>query len=88
MYINGRTDVCLSFGMWRANGNPTPCTYLDEVLHAAHPHQFKKGFGASLSSAPSPLGQGDLKRTLKTEGHIFKMLSRLQINPSSAGYFS
>jgi len=26
--------------------------------------------------------------TLKAEGQIFKMLSRLQINPGSAGYLS
>jgi len=40
--------------------------------------------------SPHPLGLrgwGGLE-TLKAEGHIFKMLSRLQINPGSAGYLS
>jgi len=27
IYINGRADVCLSVGMWRANGNPNPWSY-------------------------------------------------------------
>jgi len=35
---NGCTDVCLSVclsvGMWRANGNPNPCTDLHEILQA------------------------------------------------------
>jgi len=66
--------------MWRANGNPNPCTELDEILHA-HPHLSKEGFGTGLSPAP-PGGP----KTLKAEGHIFKMVSRLQINPGSAGY--
>jgi len=26
--------VCLSVGMWRANGNPNPCTNHDGILHA------------------------------------------------------
>jgi len=33
LYKNGRTDICLSVGMWRANGNPNPSTYLDEIFH-------------------------------------------------------
>jgi len=45
----------------------------------------KEGFGLGLTPAPSPPGPGGLE-TLKAEGHIFKMLSRLQINPGSAGY--
>jgi len=28
--------VCPTVGMWRANGNPNPCTNLDEILHT-HP---------------------------------------------------
>jgi len=67
--------VCLSVGMWRANGNPNPCTDLDEIFHA-HPHLSKEGFGPCLIFAPSPPGPGGLE-TLKAEGHIFKMLSRL-----------
>jgi len=27
----------MSVGMWRANGNPNPCTDLDEILHAYPP---------------------------------------------------
>jgi len=54
--------VCPSGGMWRTNGNPTPSTNLDEILHTLE--------------------------TLKAEGHIFKILSRLQINPGSTGYLS
>jgi len=40
-----------------------------------------------LTPAPSPPGPGRLE-TLKAEGHIFKMLRRLQINPGSPGYLS
>jgi len=58
--MNGRTDVCLSVGMWRANRNPNPFTDLDKILHH-HPHLSKEGFGASLTPAPSPLGLGGLK---------------------------
>jgi len=49
---NGHTDVYLSVGMWRANGNPNPCTNLDEILHAL-PHLFKVGFGAGLTPTPT-----------------------------------
>jgi len=34
-------------GMWRDNGNPSPYTDLDEILHP-HPHLSKEGFGACL----------------------------------------
>jgi len=40
------------------NGNPNPCTNLDEILHA-YPHLFKKGLGEGLlaaSSFPRPGG--------------------------------
>jgi len=47
--------VCLSVGMWRANGNPNPCTDLDEILHT-HPHMSKEDFGPCLTPAPYPLG--------------------------------
>jgi len=47
--------VCLSVGMWRANGNPNPCTNLDEILHA-HPHLSKEGFGTCLIPPPWGLG--------------------------------
>jgi len=46
--------------MWKANGNPNPCTNLDEILHT-NPHLSKKGFGTGLTPAPSPLGLGGLK---------------------------
>jgi len=72
--------------MWRANGNPNPCINLDEILQA-HSYLSKEGFGPVLTSAPLPPGPRGLE-TLKAEGHIFKMLSRLQINPGSAGYLS
>jgi len=78
--------VCLSVGMWRANGNPNPYTDLDDISHA-HPRLSKEGFGVGLSPSPPPPGPGGPK-TLKAEGHTFKMLSRLQINPGSAGYLS
>jgi len=78
--------VCLSVGMWSANGNPNPSTNLDEIL-LTHPHLSKEGFGPGLTPAPSPFGPRELE-TLKAEGHIFKMLSRLQINQGSAGYLS
>jgi len=38
----------LSVGVWRANGNPNPCTDLDEIFHT-YPHLFKEGFGAGLT---------------------------------------
>jgi len=72
--------------MWRANGNPNPCTNLDETLHA-HSHLSSEGFSPGLIPAPSCPGPWGLE-TLKAEGHIFKMLSRLQINLGSAGYLS
>jgi len=43
--------------MWRANGNPNPCTDPDEIFHA-HTHLFKEGFGAGLTPFPSPLAWG------------------------------
>jgi len=56
-------------------------------LHA-HSYLAKEGFDAGLTPPPlPPLGLGG-PETLKAEGHIFKMLSRLQINPGSAGYLS
>jgi len=44
--------------MWRANINPNPYTYLDEILHA-HPHLTEEGFGAVLTSAPLLSGPGE-----------------------------
>jgi len=32
--------------MWRANGNPNPCTDLDEILNT-HPYLSKEGFGSA-----------------------------------------
>jgi len=50
--------VCLFVGTWRVNGNPNPCTDLDEILQT-HPHLSKEGFGAGLTSCPLPcLGLG------------------------------
>jgi len=49
--------------MWRANGNPNPCTNLDEILHA-YPHLFKVGFGAGLTPIPTKSGAGG-RETLK-----------------------
>jgi len=34
--------------MWRAIGNPNPCTYLDEIL-LTHPHLSKVSFGTGLT---------------------------------------
>jgi len=50
-------SVCtfVSVGMWRANGNPNPCTDLDEILHI-NTHLFKGGFGADLTPSPNPAG--------------------------------
>jgi len=52
----GGTDVRLSIGMWRANGNPNPCTDLDEIFHA-YPCLSREGFDPGLTPAPSPPGQ-------------------------------
>jgi len=54
---NGHTDVCLSVGMWRANGSPNPCTDLDKILHA-HPRLSKED---RFDPLPLPLGLGGLK---------------------------
>jgi len=44
--------------MWRANGNPNPCTDLNEILQA-HPHLSKEEFGAGLAADPyTRLGLG------------------------------
>jgi len=58
--------------MWRANGNPKPCTGLDEIFHT-HLHLSKEGFGAGLTPAPCPLppGPGGAK-ILKAEGDTFE----------------
>jgi len=37
IYRGVQMFVCLSVGMWNANGNPNPCTDLDEILHT-HSH--------------------------------------------------
>jgi len=58
----------------------TPATIL--MKFSTHIHTCP-----GLITAPSPPEPGGLE-TLKAEGHIFKMLSRLQINPGSAGYLS
>jgi len=54
--------------MWRANGNPNPCTDQDEILHT-HPHLSKEGFGPGLT--PAPPGPGGLK-ILKAKGDMFE----------------
>jgi len=52
------------------NGNPNPCTDFKKNLHA-HPHLYKKGFGAVLPPAlPLPCAWGP--ETLKAEGLIFE----------------
>jgi len=45
--------VCLPLDMWKAYGNPNPCTDLDEIL-LTHPHLSKEGFGAGLTPPPPP----------------------------------
>jgi len=52
LYI--KMGVKMFVGMWRANGNPKPCTDLDDFLHT-HPNMSKEGFGAGLTPAPSPI---------------------------------
>jgi len=79
--------VCLSVGMWRANGNKKPCTDLNQILHT-HTHLSKEGFGLVLTQPPHPPGPRG-PETLKAE--LFtkqKMFSKLQINLGSAGFFS
>jgi len=44
----------VSVGMWWVNGNPNPCTNLDEILHA-HSHLPRK---VVLTLAPSSLALG------------------------------
>jgi len=44
-------------------------------------------FWCRFDPLPLPPGPGGLE-SLKAEGHIFKMFSRLKINPGSAGHLS
>jgi len=60
--------VCMSVGMWSANGNLDHCTDLDKILHA-DPHLSKKV--QFWSRPPHPPGPGG-PETLKAEGHILK----------------
>jgi len=69
--------------MWRANGNPNPCTNLGEIFYA----HVQGRFWCRFDTRPLPPGPGGLEN-LKVEGQIFKVLSRLQINLGSAGYLS
>jgi len=67
--------------MWRANGNPIPCTDLDEILHT-HFYLSKGGFDAGLNPDPlSPWASGP--ETLEAEGHIIE--NCLQNKRCSAG---
>jgi len=68
IYKNGRTVVCLSFGMWRANGNPNPFNDLDEILHPTSP-PVQERFWCRFDTLP--LGPGQPK-TQKAEGNIFE----------------
>jgi len=55
--------VCLSVcsvGMWRVNGNPNPCTDLDEILNV-HSYLSKEGFDAGLTPPPPTPGPETLK---------------------------
>jgi len=67
--------VCLFVCWWRANGNPNPCTDLNEILHTPT-HLSKKSFGPGVTPAPLSLRPRGAWNP-KAEGHIFKMLSRL-----------
>jgi len=53
--------------MWRVNGNPHPCTNLDEPLHT-HPYLPKKGLGEVLTLAHIP----SRPEILKAKGKIFE----------------
>jgi len=56
-----KMGVQMSVCMWRANGNPNPCTDLDEILYT-HPYLFKEVFfGAGLTPPLPHLGLGGLK---------------------------
>jgi len=61
--------VCLSVGMWRANGNPNPCTDLDEIFHA-YPHLSKEGFGACLNPTAPPPGLRGPKTLKLKDTHL------------------
>jgi len=43
--------------MWRANGNPTPSTNIDEILHAQS-DQSKEGFDTGLTPSSHPQACG------------------------------
>jgi len=56
--------------MWRANGNPNPCTNRDEIL-LAYPHLSKESFWCSFDphplTPPGPGGPKILKTVYKTK---------------------
>jgi len=62
IYKNRRTDVCLyifmSVGLWRANGNPIPCTDFDKIHVPTCPSMVLEQF---WSRPPHPLGPAGLK---------------------------
>jgi len=80
--------VCPYVSIWRANGNPNPCTDLDQIF--THIPTFPREVSVQVYPAPHPLGLRGLK-PYKMKGPYFtkqKMFSRLQINPGSAGYLN
>jgi len=84
--------VSLSVGMWRDNGNPNPYSDFNEILQA-HPHLSKEGFGVGLTPLLPHLDLGglipfQLKATVLKTFTKQKMLTRMQMNPGSAGYLS
>jgi len=75
--------VCLSVGMWRANGNPNPYTVLDEIFNA-HLHLSKKGFGAGLTPDPSPPGPGGLE-TIKVKNTFLRCSAGCKLTRAAPG---
>jgi len=62
--------VCLSVGMWRANGNPNPCTDLDKFCFhiPTCPRKVLVQFWTRPPHPPGPRGP----ETLEAEGHIIE----------------
>jgi len=75
--------VCLSVEMWRAKGNPNPCTDLDKILHV-HPHLSKESFGVHLNPTTLPPGPRGSK-TLKLKDTLLRCSAGCKLTWAAQG---
>jgi len=69
--------------MWRANGNPTPCTDLDEILDT-HSFLSKEGFNACLTRPPPPIPGPGGPETLKQRCSADCILTQAALGTSAS----